>query len=184
MTSPKSNNSKLILHFDEKNENEKLCEYEKIRLRNIAERKKMFQEMNLDQLKRNVAVIPVNKAQSFKCESCGKSFSKESNLNKHFKSVHVGTRPKSAREKKNIKRFSEEFQMECPECNFIALGQSGLNQHQKRKHKICNKKVSKPVQDSESSTKNATSAGNESLPKIQFTNLANINEAIGKLFMP
>ena len=31
---------------------ENLCEMEKIRLRNIAERKKMFQDLNLDSLKK------------------------------------------------------------------------------------------------------------------------------------
>ena len=133
--------------------------------------------MKLDQLKRNVAVIPVRKAQFFKCIICGQKFPNEILKKTHFSSVHVGKRPKSAREKRNVKKFTfDQFQIKCPECDFIACSQSGLNNHQKRKHKICNKKVSKPVQ--ESSTNKANSAGNGSLPKSQFTNLANITASV------
>ena len=185
VTTSISNSSKFKQYFDEKNsENEKLSEYEKIRLRNIAERKKMFQELNLNQLKKNVAILPIQKA--FKCIICGQTFPKEILKKEHFISVHVGKRPKSSREKKMIKKFSHDnFQsLKCPECNFIALRQSGLTQHRKRKHKICTnqKKISQPIQDMESSAKKTTSAGNNGgFPTIQFTNLANINEAIGKL---
>ena len=61
VTTSMSNSSKVKQHFDQKknSENEKLSEYEKIRLRNIAERKKMFQELNLNQLKKNVAILPI-----------------------------------------------------------------------------------------------------------------------------
>ena len=173
VTTSISNNSKVKQHFDEKNsENEKLSEYEKIRLKNIAERKKMFQELNLNQLKKNIAILPIQKA--FKCIICGQTFPKEILKKEHFISVHVETRPKSSREKKMIKKFSHD-NFQCPECYFIALSQSGLNQHRNRQHKICTnqKRISQPVQD--------TSAGNNGgFPTIQFTNLANINEAIGK----
>ena len=182
VTTSISNNSKVKQHFDEmkNSENEKLSEYEKIRLRNIAERKKMFQELNLNQLKKNVAVLPIQKA--FKCIICGQTFPKEILKKEHFISVHVETRPKSSREKKMIKKISQE-NFQCPECYFIALSQSGLSQHRNREHKICTnqKRISQPVQDMESSAKKTTSAGNNGgFPTIQFTNLANINEAIGK----
>ena len=135
----------------------------------------MFQELNLNQLKKNIAILPIQKA--FKCIICGQTFPKEILKKEHFISVHVGARPKSSREKKMIKKFSHD-NFQCPECYFIALSQSGLNQHRNRNHKICTnqKRISQPVQDMESSAKKATSAGNNG----DLTNLANINEAIGK----
>ena len=140
----------------------------------------MFKELNFNQLKKTIAIVPIQKA--FKCIICGQTFPKEILKKEHFISVHVEARPKSSREKKMIKKFSHD-NFQCPECYFIALSQSGLSQHRKRNHKICTnqKRISQPVQDMESSAKKTTSAGNNGgFPTIQFTNLANINEAIGK----
>ena len=73
---------------------ENLCEMEKIRLRNIAERKKMFQDLNLDSLKKKfLAHSEYKKAQSAatrrQCKECGEKFANASLKRQHKIKLHI-----------------------------------------------------------------------------------------------
>ena len=79
------------------NSKENLSEIEKIRLRNIAERKKKFEELNLDSLKKKArAQIKYRKAQiaakRIQCQKCGRKFPNESLKRNHVISAHIGPR--------------------------------------------------------------------------------------------
>ena len=92
-------------------EKEHLSEIKKIRLRNIAERKKKFKDLNLDSLKKQArADIEYRKAQiaakRLQCKECGKKFATESLKRQHITSVHIeprSTYPRDARVKKKKK---------------------------------------------------------------------------------
>lgn len=83
---------------------ENLCEMEKIRLRNIAERKKMFQDLNLDSLKKKFlahseykkAQRAAKKLQCHKCEPI-KQFSNFTSKRNHEISFHIGPRSSYSR---------------------------------------------------------------------------------------
>lgn len=91
--------------------NENLSEIEKIRLRNIEERRKIFEGLNLDSLKKKArSHIEYQKAQIIakrrQCQECGEKFPNESLKRNHIISVHQERRSSYPRAKKIVKKPS------------------------------------------------------------------------------
>ena len=88
--------------------NENLSEIEKIRLQNIEERRKIFEGLNLDSLKKKArSHIEYQKAQIIakrrQCQECGEKFPNESLKRNHIISVHQERRSSYPRAKKIVK---------------------------------------------------------------------------------
>ena len=131
------------------NVNENLSEIEKFRLRNIAERKKIFEDLNFDSLKKKArAHIEYQKAQMaakrLQCQDCGEKFPNESVKRNHIYSVHVGPRSSYPRVKKISKNppkprnvvnlFSQKYYREFP---FISQAPDAWDGSKKAYCNIC-----------------------------------------------
>ena len=105
--------------ISKENAEENLSEIEKIRLRNIAERKKKFEELNLDSLKKKaMAHSDYLKAQKaakrLKCHKCDpiKQFPNFSLKRYHDIAVHIG--PRSSYPRVPVKETAKKPRTEYP----------------------------------------------------------------------
>ena len=145
--------------ISKENAEENLSEIEKIRLRNIAERKKIFEDLNLDSLKKKAkahsdylkAQIAAKRLQCHKCDPI-KQFPNISLKKNHDISVHIGRRSSYPRApvKEIVKKpstpkpskrppmitFSQEYWNEFP---FISYSRSQTSSDfRKKKTAYCN----------------------------------------------
>ena len=145
--------------ISKENAEENLSEIEKIRLRNIAERKKIFEDLNLDSLKKKAkahsdylkAKIAAKRLQCHKCDPI-KQFPNISLKKNHDISVHIGRRSSYPRApvKEIVKKpstpkpskrppiitFSQEYWNEFP---FISYSSSQTaSEFRKKKTVYCN----------------------------------------------
>ena len=145
--------------ISKENAEENLSEIEKIRLRNIAERKKIFEDLNLDSLKKKAkahsdylkAQIAAKRLQCHKCNPV-KQFPNISLKRNHDISVHIGPRssyprvpvkeitkkpstPKPSKRPPMI-TFSQEY---CSEFPFLSYSSSHTaSEFWRKKTAYCN----------------------------------------------
>ena len=127
---------------------ENLCEIEKIRLRNIAERKKIFEDLNLDSLKKQArAHLEYQKAQIAakrrQCKECGEKFATESLKRQHIITDHIGPRSAYPRVKDNFLKKSSIPKKPAP-IVFTYFTSQSLDGSQKTYCSICATYVARP----------------------------------------